>query len=151
MKRRTLLGSLAPAVALATLNGCKHLVGLLPVIADIIGDITKAQKALAVIDAAAQQMVGLGVYRKSYIKYKALADDALSALLLLAQGAEQATEQQFDAAWDRFRAAYETILDIITGMGVAVQFVGQETLQAKPEDGMPLITIPAPADMRRTQ
>ena len=119
-RRKMLASSLLPATL--ALTGCKQLGGLLPVIAEIIGSIGKAQKALQVVDATAGQFFAFHPnqdWQDKYAQAKGVADNALGGLLKVAEGAEHAANEDIDKAYDFCEV--HALGAIIDAMGEAIQ------------------------------
>lgn len=142
LKRRDLVGTLV--FATFALPGCKVLAGLLPVIADIIGDIAKAQEALTKIDSVMGAFFAVSPneeLQKAYTQGRVVVDDSLGVVLLLAQGAEKASREEMEAAWADFRRAYAALLEIVAKAGFTVTTEGAlATVNMEGE----LLEIPAP-------
>lgn len=149
MKRRQLLSAL-PVATLAVVPGCEALGGLLPIIGGVISTVHEAAEVLDKIDMVTKVWFAGSPDPENEKKLAAVmgvARSLLNATLKTAEGAEHASKDEVDAAFDKFKEAYAEVLTVLTAIGFGLRVGGQQMMSA-PKDGRPTIDIVAPDSLK---
>jgi hypothetical protein len=113
-----------------------------PVLTDVVAIVTDAQEVLSIIDIAAQAFFTvhpeLADKKKVYVDVMARTHAALDAAIRICQGATSLDQNQIDAAFTSFRAAYADLSALIQSFGISAP---NGKLAAGPAAGF---QVPAP-------
>lgn len=118
--------------------------GILPVVGEIIGKTKVAMQALDSIQKAVDAWFAANPnqeHQEEFAKVMGVARNTLEGALAAAEGAEHASQEDVDVAWDKFQLAYEKLSDTLGDMGFRVASPDEEMLYSSGDGSHPTIYV----------